>query len=512
VSDFLPPDGMTLEAAHVALLARLHAQDRPVRVVQRTFYDTFDGLLHAMDLSVVHEDGRLSLVEPDSGAERAGMSVAQPTRPVLAVELAPGRLRDALLPIVDVRALLPLVHVHSRVQPLDVLDDERKTVARLRLEEPALVSSGGRETTLRPRLTLAVVRGYDKALRRVHETVQHELGFKRADQLLVDEAIRAAGRAPAGSSSKINAQLSFQERADVATAAVLRGLLEVMKANVDGTVADIDSEFLHDYRVAVRRSRAVQRELRRVFPPVELARFRDEFRWLQAITGDSRDLDVYVLEFDQYRAMVPEAMRGELEPLLGILRKRRLIAREKMIRALRSDRADRLYAHWSSFLGGLEAAPDEERPDAARPIGEVSGERISKVYEQMCKTGGAIDGSSPAEDYHDLRKKGKELRYLLELFGAPLYPTEIVKPMVKSLKALQDVLGRHQDREVQVATLRSLRDEVSDLPGGASALMAMGVLVEHLGEDERAARAEFAEHFEVFASESQRELVKDTFG
>ena len=33
-------------------------------------------------------------------------------------------------------------------------------------------------------------------------------------------------------------------------------------------------------------------------------------------------------------------------------------------------------------------------------------------------------GPVPAEDYHELRKKGKELRYLLELFGAPLYPAK----------------------------------------------------------------------------------------
>ena len=76
----------------------------------------------------------------------------------------------------------------------------------------------------------------------------------------------------------------------------------------------------------------------------------------------------------------------------------------------------------------------------------------------MVKLGGAIDDDSPAEDYHELRKRGKELRYLLELFGAPLYPGEVVKPMIKSLKSLQDVLGRHQDREVQVAMLSSLGD------------------------------------------------------
>ena len=69
-------------------------------------------------------------------------------------------------------------------------------------------------------------------------------------------------------------------------------------------------------------------------------------------------------------------------------------------------------------------------------------------------SGGRINEASPAEEYHELRKKGKELRYLLELFGAPLYPSDVVDPLVKALKGLQDVLGRHQDREVQVALLR----------------------------------------------------------
>ena len=100
------------------------------------------------------------------------------------------------------------------------------------------------------------------------------------------------------------------------------------------------------------------------------------------------------------------------------------------------------------------------------PIFEVAGERIRKVYRRMLKMGGAIDEASPAEYYHELRKKGKELRYLLELFGAPLYPEEVVKPMIKTLKALQDVLGRHQDREVQIALLRSLGPDVGEAAGG----------------------------------------------
>ncbi len=125
--------------------------------------------------------------------------------------------------------------------------------------------------------------------------------------------------------------------------------------------------------------------------------------------------------------------------------------------------------------------------------------------------GDEIDADSPAERYHELRKKGKELRYLLELFGAPLYPPGVVRPMVKALKGLQDVLGRHQDREVQVGMLSSLRDEVLARPRGAGALMAMGALVARLEQDERAARGEFARRFGEFASEDQRRLVEETF-
>ena len=125
--------------------------------------------------------------------------------------------------------------------------------------------------------------------------------------------------------------------------------------------------------------------------------------------------------------------------------------------------------------------------------------------------GDAIDASSPAEAYHELRKKGKELRYLLELFGLPLFPEEVVKPMIKSLKALQDVLGRHQDREVQTAVLRSLGPSVAEAARGDAALMAIGALVARLGEDERAARGEFAGRFAEFSSDEQRRLVKETF-
>jgi CHAD domain-containing protein len=181
-----------------------------------------------------------------------------------------------------------------------------------------------------------------------------------------------------------------------------------------------------------------------------------------------------------------------------------------MVRALRSSRTEILLAGWRAFLDDLVTDDEPDRPHASRPIAEIAGRRIGRVHRRMVAEGVAIRDDTPAQALHDLRKTGKELRYLLEFF-AGLYSAEVVRPLIKSLKALQDVLGRFQDREVQAAELRSLRTEVAALPDGPTALLAMGLVLERLGQDQARARAEFAERFAAFADRSQQRLVRRTF-
>ncbi|MDQ6607438.1 MAG: CHAD domain-containing protein [Actinomycetota bacterium] len=516
-TDLLPPVGLTPEEAVQELQDALTLGRGEVHESERRYFDTFDGRVRAAGLLVRHEPaaggqspGRLSLLDGETGAERAVATSAAPAGPLQVLPLPPGPLGDRLAGILGERALILLARIDTRVHAFGVLDAEGKTVVRLALQEPMLVSASGWRRPLRQRLSLVPVRGYEREGPRVTATLE-PLGFTAAERPLVDEAVIAGGGTPGGVSAKIEVKLAPSQRADAAAAAVLRRLAEVIEANLEGTIADLDAEFLHDFRVSVRRSRAVQREFRGTFPAETLERFRSEFRWLQLITGVSRDLDVYVLEFEAMRALVPGPIRSDLDPLGKVLLDRRLVARRTMARALRSERATTLRRDWEAFLEELVGLPDDGRPDAGRAIGQLVGERIAKVYRKMVKLGSAIDADTPPEAYHDLRKKGKELRYLLELFGAALFPGDVVKPMIKTLKALQDVLGRHQDREVQVATLHELSEEVSARPGGAAALMAMGVLVQRLQEEERTARDEFAEHFAGFSAKAQRRLVKETF-
>jgi CHAD domain-containing protein len=518
--ELLPPSDREPRAATLALGAALAdhglslAAAEP-RASSRIYLDTFDGRLRGAGLDAVHirpgadESGRLVVLDRDTGGERASLTMPAPRGPLLALDLAPGGVRDALLPIVDVRALLPLVELRFESTDFAVLDEDRKTVVRLSLEHGSLIPAESAKP-LRARLHIEPVRGYNRERQRVG-ALATELGFTTPRQRLLDEAVLAAGGAPGGTSSKIGVELLPTQRADAAAAAIMRRLLEVIDDNFDGTIADTDAEFLHDLRVAVRRTRSVLRELRDVFPLAELSHFRTEFRWVQGITGPSRDLDVYVLDFGELRGIVPEAMRGDLDPVLRVLHDHRENAHRAMVRDLQSPRMRTLRRDWDAFLEELVALPTADRSEAERAIGELAAERIRRVYRKMLKMGDAIDDSSPSEDYHEIRKTGKELRYLLELFGAPLFGADTIKPMIKTLKALQDVLGRHQDREVQVVKLRELAEPVSALPGRAAALMAMGVLVERLHEQELEARAEFAETYAEFASKEMRAQVKAVF-
>jgi CHAD domain-containing protein len=505
----------TLDSIDRALDGTFTAERLDSSESDHVLLDTFDRLVRGEGWTLAHEHGRLALSDRRMiSAVAAGPPCEAPAGPMFGRDLPAGELGNRVARAIELRALLPLGRLHVRTESYRILDDLQKTVVRVNVLVPELVSRGGSATPLSTRLRIQVVRGYGEERDEVIAALSPALGLAGADQPLPDEAILASGERPEGVSTKVAVPLDADQPSVLAVSRVLRALLDVIDANLAGTLADTDSEFLHDYRVSIRRTRAVQRQFKHVFDPDELRVARGEFKWLQQSTSDARDLDVYVLGFDAMRDLIPRETRPDLAPLLTALRRRRTVAHGAMGRALRSDRARETMSRWREMLDVLDDGPDSDRPYGRRPIGGYSSRRIRKVYRRMLEMGGAIrvgGDESPPQEFHELRKKGKELRYLLELFGQPTADASVVKPMIKTLKSLQDVLGHHQDREVQIDMLRSLADEVAVLPGGPRALMAMGVLTAQLEKDAAKTRRKFSQVFEEFAGKDQRKLVKDTF-
>jgi CHAD domain-containing protein len=494
--DLLWPDGDGLER----LEEQLRLDVGPARIADRVLFDSFDGRLRAAGLRAERVASMLTLHEPGAAVRRA--EVARAPRYLLD-ELPEGPLRARLAGVLEERALLPAVRLRSAVQAVAVLNGDAKTVVRLTLERPEAVI-GRRRVPLAPRLSVQPVLGYDGEHKRALRVLHDQLGLEPAVQPLFDEAVIAAGGLPEGVSTKPKVTLTRGTRTDAAAEEVLRRLLEIAETNVPGTLADLDTEFLHDLRVSIRRARSVLRELKDVHEPQARGRLRDELKWAQQLTGPVRDLDVQLLEWGDLVGLLPPERAPELEPLRALLAGRRARELTKLKRGLRSQRFAAALDAWRTLPA------DEDGANAARPIEEVAGERIRKVYRRMVRDGSRIDDESPAEDLHDLRKRGKELRYLLELFGSP-FPMGVVKPMISTLKDLQEVLGRFQDRAVQTELLRDVRDELAAEPGGPAALIALGGALDALVADQQAARGEFAETFAHFAADKQRKLVREAF-
>lgn len=480
-----------------------------IRRIERVFMDTFDGRLSRRDLTLVWEAGVLRL-EDAAGALLATADVRRVPAALCAADVPSGPLGERLQPLLGLRAALPIARVRIARREFRVLDDEAKTTVRIVLDDVEAQIDAGRRTPLATRLTIRGVRGYDKAFKRACRVADRDLALECAPGTLLEDAVIACDGQPGGFSSRIDVALDARQRSDLAAVAILTQLQDSFDANLPGALADIDTEFLHDLRVSVRRTRALLRELKGVFPPDQLAAFRSEFKWLQEITGPSRDLDVYLLDFPEFVAWLGPEREADLAPLHAELERRRASERRRMVRALRSPRTAELRAAWAPFVAGLRDLPEDDRPSASRPIVSLSARRIATVYRQMVRMGDAITDDSPPEALHELRKKGKELRYLLEFF-APLFPRSTVEPMIRTLKGLQDSLGRFQDREVQALTLRAIADDLAAAGTGAAALMAIGVLVEHLEAAQARARDEFAERFAPFASKARRKAVQETF-
>ena len=495
-----------------------------------TWLDTFDWRLHKAGLSLEYVPRRggseLRLSGPDTGAGADPGTAAtqlvtgwQASRPQLLAPLAGGPVGARVASLVAPRALIPVVATSTVTSVYRLLNEDSKTVARLLIDRPS-VGSGQQAQPLPPRLTIAEVRGYLGQARRATRLVAAVPGVEPASTLLVADALRAVGRRPGDYSNKVDAAINAGMPAGAAAAAILLRLLDTIEANVDGTLRDIDTEFLHDLRVSVRRSRSALKLFGDALGLAgdEVAFFAAEFKWVGDLTTPTRDLDVHLLDFEETARGLAAAKPDDLEPFRAYLEQRRRKEFRALVRGLRSARFTGLTREWHSRLNAVQQ--DNEVPArvsrgrsgqvqgaAGGTAGLLAAERTRVAFAKVARRGAAITADTPAESLHDLRKRCKELRYALEFF-APLYDAAGYAKVVGDLKRLQDCLGEFQDTEVQIGEIRVLAAamlEAREAP--AVTLLAMGEVTAGLAARQRAARADFERRFAAFADvDGQRRM------
>jgi len=417
-----------------------------------------------------------------------------------------GPIRDGISDGADIRALCPKLRVSRVRRSFHLLNEDQKTVLRLWLDH-TVVNGDKRGPVAHAHLHLAEIRGYEHE----YQTVRRLLEEDRLDQPVdgmhfLDPALTGAGIAVESVGSKtvvtLEPGISMGDGLRRVGLAVLGDILR----NLPGTIEDIDTEFLHDLRISLRRTRSLLTLLCKVFPEIQCNHFRSEFRWITQTTNKVRDSDVYLLQEDEYRSMLPVSLHAGLDGFVRGMRAYRSREFRAMKKHLNSPRLARLLKDWQHFLEHL--SPPADMAGRELLCRNFAAKAIRKRFRKILAAGEKLGPDSPDTMLHALRIEAKKLRYLLEFFHS-LFPPEEASLLVKHLKKLQNNLGDYNDLSVQQEMLGSFRSpvRVDDPKQVLIIAAALGGLVVRLADRQRQVRGEFDATFADFAGDDNRDLV-----
>lgn len=475
-----------------------------VSVATLCYEDTFDWRFYEKGLICLRQsNGVHVLVDFRDGARIHDWSVLEtPSAP----DCVAGAVDEKLRLVAGIRTLLVQAEVTRQSQSFQIVNRDRKTVLSGVLELNQLLLPEGKTTYLGSSLRIERVRGYDKILARVAALLKNrglEPGCPEERTLRLALAVK--GRRPLEYSSQFSIILDPADSVVQAAQKIFLQLLGTMDVNIPGIIKDIDPEFLHDFRVALRRTRSLLGTMKKKVPPGDAARFQQGFKKIGAATGPVRDLDVYLLGKNRYQAMLPEGLQEGLAVFFTELARQRVKELQRMKKALQAREMKEFLMQWRSYVE--DSLPASAFEAGHEPCHEVAVKAIRKRLRSLLKDGAAIGPQSPDAALHRVRIQAKKLRYLLEFYRS-LFPEPEMNFLVKSLKKLQDNLGSFNDLSVQQAMLDEYQKglAVGEQKKGVKVAAALGGLITQLYREQTGVRQKFEQTFEQFATVEHRKL------
>lgn len=480
------------DAVHMAPVQRwLEAQAGAVKVVKERTRNQRDVYLDTSSLSIYRAgrtlrlrrigrqaEATLKATTPPQGAlrERAELNEALATQDLAAPGRSEGEVGRRVRALTGRQAVAALFEVRTRRQTFGLeLGGER--VGELALDQ-AVIGTGDRGGPVR--LKRVEVEVDDPGRPEIAEFVERlrvdcrltpatmskfEAGFLANG--LVAPAPPDVGATEVGPESTTG-ELAF---------AILRRHFAAVVAHEPGTRLGDDPEELHDMRVSSRRIRAVLSLFSSALP-VRSRALQAEMKWLGAVLGAVRDLDVQIEQAREWADASTEA--GALHELVEFLEGRRRLARAALLEALDSRRYARLMTSFESFL---RAGPLRRSTASRTPAVIAAPDVILARYRKVRRRGRRLTADSDPADFHALRIQCKRLRYALEsvtdLYGKP------ARRAAGRLAAVQDVLGAHQDAYQAIRQLRSIATQ-EGLDLSPATVFGMGEVAERYAQ--RAAR------------------------
>jgi inorganic triphosphatase YgiF len=234
---------------------------------------------------------------------------------------------------------------------------------------------------------------------------------------------------------------------------IVTSCISQMQANEATMMATGAVEAIHQFRVALRRLRAIVGAYRELIDDTVHAAWSIDLRWAQRACGPARDLDVLVLEtLSQMSQHLPND--AAFQRFLQVANEERAAARREAIQALHNPRyaAMQLQLFQGLHNGAWRHALAGPILDA--PVRDFAERLLQARYKRLMKLGERWS-ELPDAELHRLRIFGKKLRYVALAF-ASLFKPKATKRFQDRLSDLQDCLGAVNDGAVGRQLVRQL--------------------------------------------------------
>jgi CHAD domain-containing protein len=504
---FLLPDGYNTKQLITELSKGYTIKIKRPALKRMAIYDTFDWRLFNKSLVLTVSGKSLLLRKLFKTDNIHCAEISRP--PVFLKDLPKSELTEILSPVIEMRALIKLVEVFSRSRTHRILNPDEKTVAILEHEEFRSICDK-ESPVLAAYLWLHPVKGYSKYSRDLSQRLNEAGLSAHIKEDIFFKLLALVNKTPGSYSSKFNIKLDPDMRSDEAAKIILHSLLQVIKTNEAHIENDLDTEFLHDYRVAVRRTRSALGQIKNVFPNETTLRFKKDFSFVGKLSNQLRDLDVYLLKKDAYKALLPTVLRDDIDPLFDYLRSKRSKALKQVVKGFESNNYRQILQEWEKFLN----EPQKHAlttSNADLRILTLSQKRIYKQYVSIVNASNRILEEFDDEKLHALRIECKKLRYLMEFFSS-LFARKKMKTLIGQLKKLQNRLGDLNDLRVQQEYLLNMSEELpTTTKENKRVLVSIGSLIGALDGEMRVAKKSLLKTFSDFSSPLNEQLFRELF-
>ncbi len=212
--------------------------------------------------------------------------------------------------------------------------------------------------------------------------------------------------------------------------------------------ADEDIEFVHQLRVATRRSVAMLQIFSELLPKTQAKKIRKQLCGLRRAAGHARDLDVLTNRLTETRSQNGKHSKSAARQLAKLRRRAQapLLAEYKRIKKKDFKKRLKLLIHSIEWRGkGNEPCFATYARHAMRPD-------VDKFFNM------AAGDLSETESLHRLRIAGKRVRYAMEVFAGAFDKT-FRKELYPFFEEAQDKLGAINDHATASCLFETWRDE-----------------------------------------------------